>query len=112
MRAEILALLSEGKTLSQYDLAKRLNTTTKTVAAHIDFLHRTGYLRKVCTVKNCGKQCAGCRIANAALGDAPVVWEMVKREHDGDTQCHARNIERVSAIPAARCGAPKMFRRK
>jgi DNA-binding Lrp family transcriptional regulator len=78
MCAEILALLLEEKTLSQYDLAERLNTTTETVSARIDFLYRAGYLRKICAVKNCGKQCAGCPIADTALGDAPVVWEAVK----------------------------------
>jgi predicted ArsR family transcriptional regulator len=78
MCAKILALLSEGKTLSQYDLAKRLNTTTETVAARLDFLYHAGYLRKACAVKDCGKQCRGCPIANIALGGAPIFWEKVK----------------------------------
>jgi biotin operon repressor len=76
MLRELLALLSEGKTLSQYDLAERLNTTPQAIAAHLDFLHRAGYLRKVCAVKNCGKQCAGCLIESASPESVPVIWEM------------------------------------
>jgi DNA-binding Lrp family transcriptional regulator len=78
MLRELLALLREGKTLSQYDLAERLNTTPQAIAARLDFLHRAGYLRKVCVVKNCGKQCAGCPIGSAVPGNVPAVWEAVK----------------------------------
>jgi predicted ArsR family transcriptional regulator len=79
MPRELLALLSEGKTLSQYDLAERLRTTPEAIAARIDFLHRSGCLRKVCAAAgDCGKKCAGCPIANAAPRNSPVVWEAVK----------------------------------
>jgi DNA-binding Lrp family transcriptional regulator len=78
MQRELLALLSVGKTLSQYDLAERLNTTPQAIAARLDFLHRSGYLRKVCAVKNCGKQCAGCSIGSAAPLNVPAMWEAMK----------------------------------
>jgi DNA-binding Lrp family transcriptional regulator len=60
MLREMLALLSEGKTVSQYDLAERLNATPETITARLDFLHRAGYLRKICAVSDCGKRCHGC----------------------------------------------------
>jgi DNA-binding Lrp family transcriptional regulator len=78
MLRELLALLREGKTLSQYDLAERLHTTPQAIAARLDFLHRAGYLRKVCAVKNCGRQCAGCPIGSAAPLNSPAIWEAVK----------------------------------
>jgi DNA-binding Lrp family transcriptional regulator len=78
MLRELLALLSEGNTLSQYSLAERLHTTPEAIAARLDFLHRAGYLRKVCAVKNCGKKCAACPAANAAPLNSPVLWEAVK----------------------------------
>ncbi|MDR3114523.1 MAG: FeoC-like transcriptional regulator [Treponema sp.] len=61
MMRELLALLREGKTFSQYDLAQRLNTTPQAIAARLDFLHHAGYLRNIRAVKDCGKQCAGCQ---------------------------------------------------
>jgi predicted ArsR family transcriptional regulator len=78
MFAEILALLSEGKTFSQYDLAERLHITPEAVAARLDFLHHAGYLRNICAPKGCGKQCAGCPIGNAVPGNVPAIWEVVK----------------------------------
>jgi DNA-binding Lrp family transcriptional regulator len=78
MLRELLALLQEGKTLSQYDLAERLNTTPQVIAARLDFLNHAGYLRKACAVKDCGKQCAGCLIENAAPLNVPAIWEAVK----------------------------------
>jgi hypothetical protein len=36
MLRELLALLSEGNTLSQYDLAERLHTTPEAIAARLD----------------------------------------------------------------------------
>ena len=78
MLRELLALLREGKTLSQYDLAERLHTTPQAIAARLDFLNHAGYLRKASAVKNCGKQCAGCPIMNAAPLNIPVMWEAVK----------------------------------
>jgi DNA-binding Lrp family transcriptional regulator len=78
MLRELLALLLEGNTLSQYDLAERLNTTPEAITARLDFLHRAGYLRKACAVKDCGKKCGGCPIANAAPLNSPALWEAVK----------------------------------
>jgi predicted ArsR family transcriptional regulator len=81
MLRELLALLSEGDTLSQHKLAERLGTTPEAIAARLDFLHRAGYLRKVCAAgaaEGCGKKCAGCPTSNAAPGNAPVFWEAVK----------------------------------
>jgi DNA-binding Lrp family transcriptional regulator len=78
MLREILASLSEGKTLSQYDLAERLRTTPEAVAARIDFLRRAGYLRETCAAGNCGGKCAGCPMANAARGNPPAVWEAAR----------------------------------
>ncbi|MDR2662297.1 MAG: FeoC-like transcriptional regulator [Treponema sp.] len=66
MLRELLALLREGKTFSQYDLAERLDTTPQAITARLDFLYHAGYLRKACTVKGCGKQCAGCPSGSAA----------------------------------------------
>ncbi|MDR1468760.1 MAG: FeoC-like transcriptional regulator [Spirochaetaceae bacterium] len=77
MLRELLALLSEGRTLSPYDIAERLHTTPEAIAARLDFLHRAGYLQKVCAVKDCGKRCAGCSIGNAAPGNGAVLWELV-----------------------------------
>jgi DNA-binding Lrp family transcriptional regulator len=78
MLRELLALFSEGKTLSQNDLAESLNTTPQAIAARLDFLYRAGYLRKVCAVKNCGKQCAGCPIGSVTPLNVPAMWEAVK----------------------------------
>jgi DNA-binding Lrp family transcriptional regulator len=78
MLRELLALLSEGNTLSQFDLAERLNMTPEAIAARLDFLHRSGLLRKTCAVKDCGKHCAGCSIGSAVPGNVPVLWEAVK----------------------------------
>ncbi|MHB9293293.1 FeoC-like transcriptional regulator [Hollandina sp. SP2] len=78
MLRKLLSLLSEGNTLSQYDLAERLHTTPEAIAARLDFLHRAGYLRNACAVENCGKKCAACPIANTALGNSPILWEAVK----------------------------------
>jgi DNA-binding Lrp family transcriptional regulator len=79
MLREMLALLSEGKMVSQYDLADRLNATTETIAARLDFLHRAGYLRKICAVKNCSKSCHGCMGCGPETAP-PVMWEMVWTE--------------------------------
>jgi DNA-binding Lrp family transcriptional regulator len=78
MMRELLALLSEGKTLSRENIAERLHTTPEAIAARLDFLHHAGYLRKICAVNDCGKQCAACPIANTALGNPPALWEAVK----------------------------------
>jgi hypothetical protein len=78
MLQELLSLLSEGNTLSQFDLAERLHTTPEAIAARLDFLHRAGYLRNACTVKDCGKKCVACPITNAALENSPTLWETVK----------------------------------
>jgi hypothetical protein len=53
------------------------------LTARLDFLHRLGYLRKVCAVKNCGKKCAGCPSANAAPLNSPVLWEAVNEPPRG-----------------------------
>jgi DNA-binding Lrp family transcriptional regulator len=74
MLQEMLALLSEGKTVSQYDLAERLNVTPETIATRLDFLHRAGYLRKICAVKDCGKKCVGCSGCGAPQ-NAAILWE-------------------------------------
>jgi DNA-binding Lrp family transcriptional regulator len=78
MLREILASLSEGKIFSQYDLAERLHISPEAIAVRLDFLHRSGYLRKICAVKDCGKKCTGCPIANATPENSPAVWEAVK----------------------------------
>jgi DNA-binding Lrp family transcriptional regulator len=77
MLRELLALLSEGNTLSQYDIAERLHTTPEAIAARLDFLHRGGYLRKVCAVNDCGKKCAGCPLSGTPQNGA-ILWEAVK----------------------------------
>jgi predicted ArsR family transcriptional regulator len=74
MLRKILTSLSEGKTFSQYDLAKRLHITPEAIAARLDFLHRGGYLRKACAVKDCGKKCAGCPLSGTPQNNA-VLWE-------------------------------------
>jgi hypothetical protein len=79
MLSEILNSLSEGRTLSQHDLAARLNATPDAIAARLEFLHRAGYLRKVCAAEgDCGKKCAGCSGGNAVSGAVPVIWEAVR----------------------------------
>ncbi|MDR1605240.1 MAG: winged helix-turn-helix domain-containing protein [Gracilibacteraceae bacterium] len=73
MLQELLALLAEGKTLSQYDLAERLGATPEAIAARLDFLRRAGYLRSACATgaaEDCGKKCAGCPLAGAAQNSA------------------------------------------
>jgi hypothetical protein len=78
MMRELFALLSDGKTLSQYDLAERLGATPEAIAARLDFLRRAGYLRNACaagaadTAKGCGKKCAACPLGSAAPENAPV----------------------------------------
>jgi DNA-binding Lrp family transcriptional regulator len=74
MLRELLALLSEGKTLSHENIAERLHTTPEAIAARLDFLHHAGYLRKVCAVKDCGKKCAGCPLSGAPQNGA-ILWE-------------------------------------
>jgi DNA-binding Lrp family transcriptional regulator len=71
-------LLSEEKTLSQYDLAERLHTRPETVLASLDFLHRAGYLRKTCAVNDCGKKCAGCSGCGVPQNGA-VLWELMNQ---------------------------------
>jgi DNA-binding Lrp family transcriptional regulator len=78
MLRELLALLREGKTISQYDLAERLNTTPQAIAARLDFLYHAGYLRKVCAVQGCDKQCAGCPTGNVEPLNVPAIWEAVE----------------------------------
>ncbi|MDR1533113.1 MAG: FeoC-like transcriptional regulator [Clostridiales bacterium] len=75
MLRELLALLSEGRTLSHENIAERLNTTPEAIAVRLEFLHRSGYLRKVCAVKDCGKKCAGCPLGSAAPGNISIIWE-------------------------------------
>jgi DNA-binding Lrp family transcriptional regulator len=76
MFAEILSMLSEGKTLSQYNLAERLRITPEAIAVRLDFLHHAGYLRKICAVKDCGKKCTGCSLSGAPQNGA-ILWEAV-----------------------------------
>jgi DNA-binding Lrp family transcriptional regulator len=71
MLRELLVLLSEGKTFSNENIAERLHTTPEVIEARLDFLHRSGYLRKVCAVKDYGKQCAGCKLACAGRNAVP-----------------------------------------
>jgi DNA-binding Lrp family transcriptional regulator len=80
MMRELLALLSEGKTLSHENIAERLHTTPEAIAARLDFLHHAGYLRKVCAVNDCGKKCAGCPLVNAAPPNVPAIWEAVEQK--------------------------------
>jgi DNA-binding Lrp family transcriptional regulator len=75
MLQELVALLREGKTFSQYDLAERLNTTPELIAARLDFLDRTGILRKICVVRDCGTKCAGCASEKMPHNGA-VLWEL------------------------------------
>jgi predicted ArsR family transcriptional regulator len=77
MLRELLVLLSEGNTLTQYSLAERLRTTPEAIAAGLDYLHRAGYLRKVCAAKDCGKKCAGCPLTGT-LQNSAIFWEAVK----------------------------------
>jgi predicted ArsR family transcriptional regulator len=77
MLQKILAALSEGKTFSQYDLTERLHITPEAIAVRLDFLHRAGYLRKVCAATDCGKKCAGCSLSGAPQNDT-ILWEAVK----------------------------------
>jgi DNA-binding Lrp family transcriptional regulator len=78
MMRELLALLSEGETLSCENIAERLHTTPEAIAARLDFLHHAGYLRKICVVNDCGKKCAGCSLSGAPQNGA-VLWEAVKQ---------------------------------
>jgi predicted ArsR family transcriptional regulator len=76
MMRELLALLSEGKTLSHENIAERLHTAPEAIAARLDFLHHAGYLRKICTPNDCGKKCTGCPGAGAPQNSA-VLWEKI-----------------------------------
>jgi DNA-binding Lrp family transcriptional regulator len=78
MMRELLNLLSEGKTRTQYEMAEQFGATPERIAASIDFLHRAGYLRKVCAAGDCGKKCAGCVGGSAMPENYPAVWEVVK----------------------------------
>ncbi len=79
MLASLLALLEEGNTYSQYDLALQLGVNADTVGAQIEYLARTGYLRRasmgeVCqsgTCQSCGMRCK-CGRADFITG--PVMW--------------------------------------
>jgi DNA-binding Lrp family transcriptional regulator len=75
MLQELAALLKEEKTFSQYELAERLNTTPELIAARLDFLHRAGYLRKICAAGDCGTKCAGCASGGTPKNGA-VLWEL------------------------------------
>ncbi|MDR1623040.1 MAG: FeoC-like transcriptional regulator [Synergistaceae bacterium] len=90
MLGKLLDLLAEGKTLSQYDLAERLNATPQAIAASLDFLNHAGYLRKVCPAKICcGKQCAACPFVSAALENPPALWEAVRMKEGREADFHA-----------------------
>ena len=87
MLSEILALMSEGKIFSQHELAERLHTTPEAVTARLDFMRRTGYLRKICTAKDCGKKCAGCMSESAEQGNFPILWEVTNKSATWECHC-------------------------
>ncbi len=80
MLSALLALLEDGNTYSQDDLALRLGINTDTVNAKIEYLARTGYLKRVSmgegcqsgSCKNCGMKCK-CGGADFIIG--PAMWE-------------------------------------
>ena len=76
---ELLALLREGRAWPVEALADRLGTTPDDIRRQMEFLERTGFLRRV---SGCGHDCRGCGI-HCGIGDAqsgmPVFWEVVKR---------------------------------
>lgn len=78
MVSALLDVLHEGKTFSQFELAERLHTTLETLGAEIDFLHRAGYIKRVCMPQTCGKKCAGCPVKENALCHSFTLWETVK----------------------------------
>lgn len=76
---ELLNLLRDGRAWSVEDLAQRLNQTPEQIVRQMEFLERTGYLRRV---GGCGHDCKGCSAhcgEGAGLAGMPVFWEVTNR---------------------------------
>ncbi len=56
---ELIELLRDGKSRTIEMLAMELNTTVEKVNRDIDFLERTGVIRRI-TFSGAGSQCNGC----------------------------------------------------
>lgn len=77
MLNQLLALLDDGHTYTQQELAVRLDVTPDSVAASMDYLARLGLLRRVsCASGGCGGSCKSCG-GGCATGNAPAMWEKV-----------------------------------
>lgn len=71
---KLLELLAEGRAYSVEDLADALDATPQDVKRQMEYLERTGYLRRVCA---CGHDCKGCSAHCGGLaGNMPVMWEI------------------------------------
>jgi DNA-binding Lrp family transcriptional regulator len=82
MTANLLTLLSDGKTHSQHELAGYFHTTPESIMARIDFLQQAGYIKRVCMPQNCGMKCAGCHIKAQTPKNYPAFWELVKKREE------------------------------
>ena len=74
---KLLRLMEEGHAWSVEALAARLNTTPDDAKRQIEFLERSGYLRRI---TGCGYECKGCSShCGSVLGKTglPVFWEVV-----------------------------------
>ena len=80
MMTALLARMADGRAYSVEELAVLLNTTPDDVKRQMEFLERTGYLRRTTA---CGHDCSGCSAhcqggAEAGFSGAPVFWEVRK----------------------------------
>jgi DNA-binding Lrp family transcriptional regulator len=74
MVSEILKVLHEGKTFSQFEIADRFQTTPEAVMAGMEFLKKGGYVKQICVYGGCSKKCAGCIGGNTALWNSFSLW--------------------------------------
>lgn len=76
MLQALLALLDNGKTYSQADLARILDTTTENIDSWMAYLEKTGHLKRI-EASSCSGSCSGCNAHCDAGSKKPsvVFWE-------------------------------------
>jgi transcription elongation factor len=79
MVSELLKVLHEGKTFSQFELADRFHTTPEAVMAGMEFLKKGGYVKQGCVQGGCSKKCAGCTGGNTAPWNSFSLWTAVNK---------------------------------
>lgn len=79
MLSEILNLMQTGKTYSMQQLAETLHTSTEIVKSCIEYLEKSGYIKKVKAGTICSQNCNGCHGCDIQkLSKGPNMWEPVQ----------------------------------